>query len=724
MNRTQYLKEKAFENGKNPNKHTEQQFWVNKALTEGVDEFAHNIKRARIDCMLFDNYSIEIDKRELIAGRYSNNFKLTPKQRKTNETGKLLWNRNGFFSGARQGDTGHRVLDYEKLLNTGIKGILAEVETHLNALDYSDPDACGKKAFYTSVKISLEGVCRFAKRYHDALTDLYETEKNASRKEEYRRMSENFAHAPYEPCEHFYEAIQCMWFIQFCFALIGDYSLTGRPDSYLYPFYEKDLAQGFISRDFAFELIENMFLKHNELYDTWPAPVMVGGVDRQGNPVWNELSYMCIQAIETTGLINPSVAVCYNKDMPEDLLSLCIAMIAKGYTRPSIFNDKVIQEGLLNAGVSVEDARYYIHSTCVEITPIGASNILVATPYINLNKALEYVFNNQSAYYGEKCRVEPPVDFSADDLKTFEGFYAVVKKAISGIIRSYLIDVCEYAYSREKYMSAPLASAFTNGCLERGKDAVAGGARYNFVYPCFPGFLNLVDSLAAVKTAVYREKAVTLEELGNLCKANYEGGERIRQYLINKCPKFGNGIDEVDSIGVELYDLIRHELQNYRISIGGTFHPSYFAWVMHGVLGSRAGATPDGRKQGEALSECLGSVQGLDKNGPAGVLNSIAKIDQKYGIGGIATNFRFSKAFIQTEKGKQSLADFIKTFMQSDCFEIQFNVVDQADLIEAQKRPDKYKTLMVRVAGYSDYFVNLDSKIQDEIIKRSEHASV
>ena len=724
MNRTLYLKEKAFENGKNPNNNTEQKFWVNKAILETPDEFAHNIRRAKVDCALFDNYSIEIDKRELIVGRYSNKFKPTIKQKAANLKGTAFRGSNSIYSGAGLGSTGHRVLDYEKLLNAGIKGVLAEIETHLDELDYSNPEACEKKAFYLSCKISLEGVCRFAKRYYEALSSLYLKETNTVRREEYRCMAENFKNAPYEPCEHFYEAIQCMWFMQFCFALIGDLCLTGRPDNYLYPFYKKDIEQGVISKEFAFELIENMFLKHNELYDTWPAPVMVGGLDRQGNSVWNELSYMCVRAIETTGLINPSVAVCYNEDMPDDLLRLCINIISKGYTRPSIFNDKVVRAGLTDAGVSLEDSRYYIHSTCVEITPIGASNILVATPYINLNKALEYILNDKTAIFGERCRVEPPVDFEMKNLETFDDFYALVKKIVSGIIRSYLIDVCEQAYSREKYTSCPLASAFTNSCLDRGKDAVAGGARYNFVYPCFPGFLNLVDSLAAIKTAVFEEKVLSLDELSAACKNNFEGEERVRQYLINKCPKFGNGTDEADRFGVEIFDFIRHELEKYKISVGGTFHPSYFAWIMHGVLGSCAAATPDGRKQGEALSECLGSVQGMDKNGPIGVLRSIEKIEQKYGIGGIATNFRFSKSFIGTEKGKQAVADFIKVFMKNNCFEIQFNVVDQADLLDAQKNPEKHRTLMVRVAGYSDYFVNLDIKIQNEILKRSEHGSV
>lgn len=721
MSRISELKQKAFDNGENPGNGIEKSYWVNKAILECPVEYAHNIRRAKIDCMLFDNYSIEIDSQELLVGRFSHDYQLTSEQKEVVAKGTEILSYFGDISGTSLGGTGHRVIDYEKLLKMGIKGVLSEIDVHIQQIDYSDTEASAKKAFYSASKLSLEGVCRFAKRFHTKLMDLFELETDSIRKAEYRMIADNFSRAPYEPCNHFYEALQCMWFLQFCLALIGDTSLTGRIDNYMYPYYKKDLDDGILTKEFAFELIESLFLKHNEIYGNWPASVMVGGVDRQGNVVWNEISYMCIQAIETTGLINPSVAVCYNEEMPEDLLLKCIDIISKGYTKPSIFNDRVVQEGLLDAGVSIEDSRYYIHSTCVEITPIGSSNIMVATPYINLNKAIEYILNNKSAIFGEPCHVEPSVEFNLSELVNFEQFYDLVKKVVAGIIRSYMGSVCDQMYTRERYTSSPLASAFLNDCLVLGKDAVAGGAKYNYVYPCFPGFLNLVDTLAAIECAVYQQKIMSLKKLSELCKNNFEDEERLRQYLLNKCPKFGNGIEESDRFGVEMYELIRQELKKYKISIGGDFHPSYFAWVMHGILGAVAAATPDGRKQGEALSECLGAVQGMDKNGPIGVMRSIEKIDQKYGIGGIATNFRFSKSFICSDEGKRAVANFVKVFMHNNCFEIQFNVIDQEVLQDAQKHPEKYKTLMVRVAGYSDYFVNLIPEIQNEIIKRSEH---
>ncbi|MHC1695103.1 MAG: pyruvate formate lyase family protein, partial [Eubacteriales bacterium] len=699
MNRTGQLKHIALDNSRRINL-TQRDYLFYKAIAENPPQHTHNLRRAGIDAMILDNYPIAVNSLELLVGRPDNDFVMTEEQQRVYDAGRLIRDRSGITGGFSVACTGHRVIDYEKLLNLGIKGVLAQLDEGLRGVDYASPDAAEKKSFFLSCKISLEAVCRYAGRVRDELLRLAEAEETPQRKAELERMADNFRSAPYEPCTGFYEALQCTWFMQFCLFLLDDVSLTGRPDNYLYPFYKRDLESGAITRDFALELIENLYFKHNEIYGTWPASIMVGGVDRDGNNAFNELSELFIEAIETTGLINPSVSVCYTEDMPDSLLEKCVDIIAKGYTRPSIFNDRVVQQGLLDAGAQVRDARYYIHSTCVEITPIASSNVMVATPYINLNKAFEYILNGGKQIYGDWCHVERDIPFSLDSLTDFGEFKELAKSVAAEIIRTYLSGICDYLYSREKYTSSPLQSAFTDDCIKRGKDAVAGGAKYSYIYPCFPGFVNFVDSLSAIKKAVYEEKILTLDKLSALCRDNFGDGENLRQYLVNLCPKFGNNISESDELAVEIYEFIRSELKKYVSSVGGTFHPSFFAWIMHGMLGSQASATPDGRRQGEALSECLGSVQGMDKNGPVALMRSISKIEQKYGIGGIATNFRFSKSLISTPEGKKAIMDFIKVFMDNDCFEIQFNIVDQAQLLEAQKNPEKYQGLMVRVAGY------------------------
>lgn len=718
------LKERAYDYSRNPHAADERNYLYYKAILDNPPMYSHNLRRAYIDKFIFDNYTVQIGPEDLIAGTLTESYEITPEKQEVFDRGMLVERTAGAQGGFSVGGTYHRVIDYEKLLSKGIEGIIEEIDAKLVALSYDAPETSGKRAFYQSCKVSLQAVCDFADRYRDKLKEMSGAEKDSARAAELKVMSENFAVVPRKPAKHFYEALQSMWFVQFCLKLLEDVTLTGRLDNYMLPYYEKDIRDGCITKDFAFELICQLFVKHNEIYGTWPASVMVGGVDRAGNAVLNDLTYMCVDAIRATGLINPSVAVCYTDDTPDDLLDKCVDTVAEGYTRPSIFNDKVIRRGLMEAGVAEEDARYYVHSTCVEITPIGCSNIMVATPYININKAFEYIFGGKKAIFGEPCRVNRDIDFNLSDLKTFDEFYSLAKDVVSAIIDSYLTEVCDGMYQTAVYKSCPLSSAFLNDCLEKGKNAAAGGAKYNFVYPCFPGFINFIDILGAVKKAVYTEKIISLEELAKLLASDYENGEAVRQYLLNRCPKFGNGDDEIDVFGVEMYEFLKNELKKYKTCIGGSFHSSYFAWVMHGILGSAAAATPDGRKQAEALSECLGSVQGMDKNGPTGVLNSIKKIDQKSGIGGIATNFRFSKSFIGSAEGHSAVKNFIKTFFKSGCFEIQFNVVDQKDLINAQKEPEKYRTLMVRVAGYSDYFVNLAPVIQNEIIKRSEHGEI
>ncbi|HBP38987.1 MAG TPA: formate C-acetyltransferase/glycerol dehydratase family glycyl radical enzyme, partial [Clostridiales bacterium] len=272
-----------------------------------------------------------------------------------------------------------------------------------------------------------------------------------------------------------------------------------------------------------------------------------------------------------------------------------------------------------------------------------------------------------------------------------------------------------------QYASCPFSSALIRDCLERGKDAANGGARYNFVYPCFPGFVNVIDSLAAVKQAVYEEKTLTLAETYTMIAENFRDYEKERLYLLNRCAKFGNDLPEADAIAYDFYRFIYDELSRYKTCLGGTFHPSYFAWVMHGHFGKNSAATPDGRLAGTALSECLGAAQGRDRNGPTAVMRSISPIDQSLSIGGIATNFRFTKSLLAGKAGQAALASFIRAFFAGGNFECQFNAVSQKDLLDAQKNPENYQSLQVRVAGYSDYFVNLDPVIQNEVIMRTEH---
>jgi len=692
-------------------------------------------KRSFIEAYILDNYPPLIDDDDLLVGK---RYPLTDDAIAAYEEIVKFQNQFGMGHGGYDNNyTNHRAADYEKLLDVGVKGILDEIDHYLSIVDKNDED---KVAFYETCKASLEAFCRFAEKYRQAVLDMAQTETRPQRKDELLTIADVLSRVPYGPAEHFYDAIQCIWILDFCFGLVSDISTNGRPDNYLYKYYKKDLESGYITKEFAFKLVEQLYLRNNDLYGTWVCSLMLGGVDRQGNPVWNDLTEMFLEAIETVGLLNPTVGVCYTEDMPDHILDLCIDKISKGYTKPSLFNDKVIQAGLREAGMSVEDARYYTHSTCVEITPIGCSSVYIAMPYTNLNRCFEIIFSEKKCNYRigkvsffgpgfgghdkEHILAHDIEDFRLEDLDTFDKFLALTKKVVAEIIGSHCNGSIEYANVGAVEKSSPLTSALTNDCLARGLDVGSGGARYAYVYPCFPGFINLIDSLNAIKKAVYEEKKLTLREMAALLESNFESDERMHQYLLNECPKFGNNLKESDLLGEELFEFIRDELKNYETCTGGKFHPSYFAWIFHGMLGEICMATPDGRKAGVALSEHIGAMQGMDTSGPLATMRSTAILDQKYGIGGIASNYRFSKNFITSPEGKEAVKSFIKSFMANGCFEIQFNVVDQKILQAAQENPDQYRNLMIRVAGFSEYFVNLDKVIQDEIMKRTEHDAI
>lgn len=506
--------ERAFNLGNIGNRYRERDYLVARALLEIPQGRSHNIRRAKTDELVLDNYSVTVFDDDLLVGRLSPCFDLTQEMQRTVDDAQQIEKHTGVMNGTHSGSTWHRVVDYEKLLNVGVRGVLEEIDGYLSAVVPGAADESDKRNFYEACRISIKAFCRFARRYHEKLTELYNAEKDPETAARYLAMANNFLRAPYEPCKHFYEALQCMWFYQFSLALADDVCLTGHLDEYLYPFYERDLREGIITREEALELIEELYLRHNELYGSWPASIMVCGTGRDGKTICNELSHLCIEAIETTRLVNPSVAVCYTPDLPDELMDKCVSVIARGFTRPAFFNDALIRKGLENAGVSKNDACRYIHSTCVEITPVAASNILVATPYINLCKIFEHIFSEKSKPYklGKIDRVFPggggaekecffahEFDFSLDELDTFEKFFELMKRAASEFVSAHVEASCELTAQRARFQSSPLSSPFINDCLARGADATAGGAKYNFVYPNFPGVINFIDSIAAVK---------------------------------------------------------------------------------------------------------------------------------------------------------------------------------------------------------------------------------
>ncbi len=701
-----------------------------------VDAALPNVRRARAIAHAFDRYPVEVLPDDLLAGRYCTR-PLTPDEEATVPAARarLYQETAGLRFG--WGVTGrHRVIDFRKLLRVGVRGLLEEVMDRERALDLRRPEYAERRGFYRSCRIVLEGLLRFAARYC-----------RAARQCGADRTADLLARVPGRPPRTFHEALQSAWFVQFA-TIFDDGSSTGRPDRYLYPFYRRDLEEGGLTPEDALELIAELYLRSNEVYEEWPETIMLGGSDPEGEPVCNELTRLFIEAVETVGLVNPNVGLCYCEETPEDLLLKCVEKISRGLSHPAIFNDRVIRRGLEAAGLASEDACNYINSTCVEITPIGCSNVLVTASHVSPAKVLEVMLNRGRQTVPDERHL--PRDAGEDavqrwqrplqqggmrvdlrQLGTFEQFMDAYRRALAVMVRDCVGAAAEYFWRATRYAAAPLVSCLTRDCLERGRDATAGGARSNYCGMNVAGFATAADALCAVREVVYRRRMASLPELAEALRRNFAGAEPLRRWILNRCPRYGNDDPDADALAVDLYSFLCEELARYRNCLGDGFYVGAFSGWGGRVDGRRVssnvsrglvtGATPDGRLAGEPLSECIGPAPGSDGAGLTALANSITRMDHSHGLGGISLNCRLSPGSLGTARDRRKVARFIRQLMRQGAFHVQFNVVDSALLREARAHPERHPTLTVRVAGYSAYFSNLGQPLQAQIIARAEH---
>jgi len=598
------------------------------------------------------------------------------------------------------GQDSHMAIDYELLLSQGIEGVLDRIQ----ALS----DKNGHNAFYDSCIIALKGALDFADHYSRYAHSLSLETTDTKRKEELLKISEICSRVPRLPAKTFYEAVQSVHFISLAlsFSPQRPYSMQqfqlGRPDRYLYPFYKRDKEAGILTEEFAQTLIDCLAVSINHrVPHGLSSGYMVGGRDEDGNPVANELTYMLIQAIDDVHLVYPSVGLCYTEDMPESVLNHACEILSKGRSHPAIFNDDLIQKGLISYGVCEQDARNYIHSTCVEITPVAGSNVWVASPYTNMLKLL---LNRMDREYA-----------------SFDDLVSVIFFDLDKIISDNFLSENGYRKLRYDKCRHPLLSCFVNDCLENATDIEQGGAKYNWIMPSFVGMANLVDSLFALKTLVFDQQQFTIGDFKKAIDADFEGYEPLRQMLLNKIAKYGNDIDEVDSLFEKIVTHIISECKKYTpVFRNAHLIPSVFCWVMHELFGRETGASPDGRKAGFPLGDGSGPCQGREKNGPTASILSSTKWPHMELIGGVAVNMKFSKKTF-TSSSLETVKTLIKTYIARGGFEIQINVVDRETLLKARDNPEAYSDLVVRIGGYSDYFVRISPEMQAEIIERTAH---
>lgn len=645
----------------------------------------------------FSRLTPSISEGELIVGKYAH--PLSPEQAKEwDEIYQPLWKQ--FSSDAGKGQDSHMAIDYDLLLTEGILGIQAKIDGYLT--DCED----AKRPFYLACKRCLDAVMLHAAHYSETARILAEQTKDPKRRKELQRLADICLRVPAYPASGFYEAIQSVHFITYCLSLdpfrFWQQFQLGHPDRYLLPFYEKDLREGRLTKEYAQLLLDCLGIQINmRVPHGLSSGYMVGGRDSNGAVVANDLTKMCMQVISDIHLVYPSVGLCYTSDMPETYLRKACEILATGASHPAIFNDDIITEGLMAYGVPASEAHSYIHSTCVEITPASSSNVWVASPYTNMVQLL--------------------LDCMDREYDSYEALQQTIFDRLSASIQANFELQNTYRKHRAQHSMIPLLSCFVNDCLASGTDIERGGARYNWIMPSFVGIGNLADSLFAIKSLVFDTHELTMAEYKQMLDADFEGYEEQRLRILNRLPKYGNDSDEVDSIFDIFTRFIAEECRKHTpIYQNAHLIPSVFCWVMHERFGSQTGASPDGRKTGFPLGDGSGPCQGREQNGPTASILSSTKWSHKEFIGGVAVNMKFSKKQMSPD-AIDNILELIKIYLSRGGFELQINVVDRETLLQARQTPENYQDLVVRIGGYSDYFVKLSPQMQEEILLRTAH---
>lgn len=647
----------------------------------------------------FANLTPAITEGELIIGKYAALLSENDdKDWKENYHGRAM----DMIGVAFLGQDSHMSIDYDLVLNEGLNGIIAKIDKYLENCTEDKVD------FYNSCKKCLQAVIVHSENYAKAAFELAQTTENAERRAELLSLAEICKKVPANPAESFHEAVQSAHFITYALSVnplriaSRQQFQLGHIDRYLLPFYLKDIESGKLTREYAQLLLDCLGVQINHrVPNGLSSGYMVGGRDENGNIVANDLTLMGMQVIDDVKLVYPAVGLCWTEGMDNKYLEKACEILSHGRSHPAIFNDDIIVKGLLSYGVPEAQARNYIHSTCVEITPCAASNVWVASPYTNMAQLL--------------------LDCLDREYNCFDELLAAVFEKLDEKIKTNFKQENRNRELRAKLNFNPLLSCVVNDCLERGLDIERGGALYNWIMPSFVGMANLVDSLYALNKIIFEEKEMSIKELKEMLDRNFDGDELFRQKLLNKIAKYGNDVDDIDRYFELFTKHLVSECKKYEgVHTNAKLIPSVFCWIMHECFGRETGATPDGRLAGFPLGDGSGPCQGREMNGPTASVISSTKWEHYELIGGVAVNMKFSKKSLG-EDSLLTMRNIIETYLRRGGFEMQINVIDKETLEKARKNPEEYRDLVVRIGGYSDYFVKLSENMQAEVILRTEH---
>jgi formate C-acetyltransferase len=629
---------------------------------------------------------------------------------------------------------GHTAMD-GKMYHEGLLDLKAHIEKRISELDYIyDPEATDKQQELEAMAISCDAAILFAERHAELADRMAAKEQNPQRKAELEKIADVCRWVPAHAPRDLWEAIQMYWFVHLgtVTELNGWDSMNpGHIDQHLWPFYEKGIADGTLTRDQAKELISCLWIKFNNQ----PAPpkvgvtalesgtyndftnINIGGVDREGKSATNELSYMILEIQEELHELQPGLSIHIAENTPDEFLLAGIKVIRQGHGYPSIFNPDTYIKELVREGKTLEDAREGGCSGCIEVGAFGKEAYLL-TGYLNTPKILEITLNNGiDPETGKRLGLETgdPRGF-----KTFEELYDAWHQQMVYFVNLKLSvnNYIERMFSL--YAPATFLSLYIDDCIEKGKDYYSGGARYNTTYIQCTGLGTITDCFTTLKKHVFEDHRYTMDEILEACAKNWEGEEKMRQFIRNRTPFFGNDDEYADTIAVRVYDDLVKAIEGRPNTRGGKTQLNMLSTTCHNYFGSVCGATPNGRLAHFAISDGTSPAHGSDSHGPTAVIKSLGKLDQAKS-GGTLLNVRFVPALLKREEDQKKLASLIRTYFKFGGHHIQFNIVDTATLHDAQQHPDEYRDLLVRVAGYSDYFNDMTEQLQNEIIARTEN---
>lgn len=683
---------------------------------------------------------------------------------------------NYFYNGI-----GHLTVNYEKIINTGFNGLIREAAEELSKCTVCNPEYSKKHEFLESVILCADAAIKYAHRYADLAREMAEKCKDSKRKQELIWISDACSNVPANGASNFYEACQSFWFIQMLLQTesSGHSISPGRFDQYMYPFYKKDLDAGRITPEFAQELIDCIWVKFNDLNKVRDAAsaegfagyslfqnLCAGGQTRDGLDATNDLSYMCIQASMHTQLPAPSFSVRIWNGTPNEFLLKAVELTRTGVGLPAYYNDEIIIPSMMNRGITLEEARDYNIIGCVEPQICAKTDGWHDAAFFNMCRPIEMVFYN-GMDDGEQASIKTG---ELSEFTTFDDFYNAYKKQMRYNIALLVNADNSIDVAHSERVPLPFQSSMVDDCIKRGKSIQEGGAVYNFTGPQGFGIANMTDGLYAVKKLVYEDRKYTLQDFREAMQNNFgedynavaakkatekavkelsASGKKVTEHeverifkenLKNNCtdaqkakfkklkedieslPKYGNDIPEIDLFARDVAYVYTKEVEKYKNPRGGQFQAGLYPVSANVPLGQQTGATPDARLCATPIADGVGPCSGRDTKGPTAAANSVAKLDHGIASNGTLYNQKFHPSALSGIVGLQDFAAYIRGFFDQKGMHMQFNVVSRETLLDAQKNPEKYKGLVVRVAGYSALFTTLSRSLQDDIINRTEQA--